>query len=125
MACGRQRRQRGGYRDITLGQTAIARQASVSKRNLIRILDSLHEKFSIETLQLQVSSEHAAKTYRVWSMKEILNRRRASGYAWVYRNRNVVALAKSVNSSPGVNLAPAVSLAGGAGVSLSSAQVSA
>jgi hypothetical protein len=110
-----------GYRDVTIGQTAIARQASISKRNLIRILDSLHEKFSIETLQLQISSDHTAKTYRVWSMKEILNRRRARGYAWIYRNRNVVALAKAANLTAGVSLPPAVSLSGGAHVSLSPA----
>jgi hypothetical protein len=65
------------YRDVTIGQTAIARQASISKRNLIRILESLHEKFSIETLELQISADHTAKTYRVWSMKEILGRRRS------------------------------------------------
>jgi|HubBroStandDraft_4_1064222.scaffolds.fasta_scaffold32631_2 hypothetical protein len=116
-----------GYRDVTIGQTAIARQASISKRNLIRILDSLHEKFSIETLQLQISSDHTAKKYRVWSMKEILNRRRARGYAWIYRSRNVVALAKAANLTPGVKLPPAdslsaaVSLSGGAHVSLSPA----
>src|SRR4051794_26095065 len=83
------------YRDVSVGQTAIARQASISKRNLIRILEALHDKFSIETLQLQVSSDHTAKTYRVWSMKEILSRRRGRGFCWVYRNRNVVALAKA------------------------------
>jgi hypothetical protein len=43
-------------------------------------------------------------------MKEILNRRRSRGYAWIYRNRNVVALAKATNLSPGASLTSGVSL---------------
>ncbi len=86
------------YRDVIVGQTFIARKTSISKRNLIRILGSLHEKFSIETLQTQVSADHTAKTYRVWSMKEILNRRRERGFSWIYRNRNAVALARLVTA---------------------------
>jgi hypothetical protein len=74
------------YRDIAMGQAAISRQASISKRNLIRILESLHDKFSIETIGREVSSDHTTKTYRVWSMKKILERRRDKGFAWIYRN---------------------------------------
>jgi hypothetical protein len=96
------------YRDVAIGQTAIARQTSISKRNLIRILESLHEKLSIETLHLQVSADHTTKTYRVWSMREILARRRSRGFCWTYRNRTVVALvrASSISLSPGDKLTP-------------------
>ncbi len=104
------------YRDVTMGLTTMSRMASVSRRNLIRVLQSLEEKFAIEVVKREISSTQEAKTYRVWSSKALLERRWERGFRWVYRSRNLVELVRLENGvapdgimASGDSLTPGVS----------------
>ncbi len=101
------------YRDVSVGRAQITHITGLSKRNLVRVIDRLKSKFAIDPPGDHRSETHTPKMYRVWSMTEILKRRKAAGFDLIYRNRNAVALARklapgdSLASPPGVSLAPA------------------
>jgi hypothetical protein len=92
--------ERDSFRDISLGASQICRQASVSERNLVRMLRSLKAKLSIEQLELPDRPQSLPRTFRVWSMERILERRREVGFSYVYRSRNSVALVRAVPPDP-------------------------
>ena len=86
--------RRDQFRDVTIGYDRLAAVLGGSKRNVQRLLESLLQKFAIEVLRAEDSGIRQGKMYRVYSMTEILRRRRDAGYTWVLRNRSAVELIK-------------------------------
>lgn len=86
--------RRDEFRDVTIGYDRLAATVGGSKRNVQRLVESLLQKFAIQILRAEDSGIRQGKTYRVYSMTEILRRRREAGYTWVLRNRSAVELIK-------------------------------
>jgi hypothetical protein len=85
---------------------AIAKKVSISVRNLRRILRSLEEKLAIEVTEYEDKQHSIPRRYRVWGFRPVMDRRRAAGYHFIYRNRNLITLARSQRTPPD-NLPPA------------------
>ncbi len=79
---------------------AIARKVSISIRNLRRVLRSLEQKFAIEVTAYEDKTRSIARRYRVWGFRPAMERRRQAGYSYVYRNRNLVTLARLYSEWP-------------------------
>jgi hypothetical protein len=86
--------RRDEFRDVTIGYDRLAAVMGGSKRNVQRLVESLLQKYAIQILRAEDSGIRQGKTYRVYSMTEILRRRRDAGYTWVLRNRSAVELIK-------------------------------
>jgi hypothetical protein len=82
------------YRDATISFGSLAKATGLSKRNLFRVMESLIKKCDVDILRPGDPGRKVPHTYRVWSTESILERRRAAGFHWVYKNRNVVALVR-------------------------------
>lgn len=91
-------------REGLLPMRLIAAKVSLSVRNLRRVLHSLMDKLAVDVTEYEDKTKSIPRRYRVWSPKMVVERRRAAGYAYVYRNRNLITLAK-----PRVSLAPPTS----------------
>jgi hypothetical protein len=89
------RGEESSSREGILAMVVIAQKASLSLRNLRRVLRSLEQKLAIEVTEYEDKTRSIPRRYRVWSLKAVLERRRAAGYWYVYRNRNLVTLARS------------------------------
>ena len=79
-----------GSRVVRIGYAELANRARMHKVNVRLNLASLSAKLAIEQSGDFNSREMLAKTYRVLSYKEILERRRAAGLEYVIRQKNVV-----------------------------------
>lgn len=73
---------RAGLRDI-------AEQTCMHETNVRFNLRSLIEKLAIELVEGEDRRRQTARVYRVFSYKQILDKRRASGLEWVIKNRGV------------------------------------
>lgn len=102
----------GNCREAIIPMQAVAARTAISVRNLRRILRSLEIKLAIDVTGYEDKTKSIPRRYRIWNMNAILERRRQMGYHFVYRNRNLVTLARSIGTPP-VNLtaAPPDSLA--------------
>jgi hypothetical protein len=60
----------------------------------------LIQKLAIEEIAQEISYERIGKTYRIFSYKVILERRRANNMEWVIKNKGVEFVMPSVISSP-------------------------
>lgn len=111
------REDEGSAREGNLSMSLIMSRVSISKRNLRRVLQSLVEKFAIEVTEYEDRTRSIPKKYRVWGFKATIERRQQAGFAYVYRNRNLITLARIESSRPEVNLTPGagdnLSLGGG------------
>ena len=74
---------------VTIGWKAMAKLARMTPRNTRRNCQSLIEKLALEQLSEENSRESIGRTYRLFSYKAILERRRAAGLEWVTRSRGV------------------------------------
>src|ERR1051326_8645965 len=74
---------------VTIGWKAMAKLARLTPRNTRRNCQSLIDKLAMEQLSGENSRESIGRTYRLFSYKAILERRRAAGMEWVTRSRGV------------------------------------
>ena len=74
---------------VTIGWKAMSKLARLTPRNTRRNCEALIEKLAIEQLSDENSRESIGRTYRLYSYKTILERRRAAGMEWVTRTRGV------------------------------------
>jgi len=74
---------------VTIGWKAMAKMARMTPRNTKRNCQSLIDKLALEQLSDENSRESIGRTYRVFSYKSILERRRAAGMEWITRTRGV------------------------------------
>jgi hypothetical protein len=87
-----------GPRLVRIGYAELAAKARMHKANVRLNLASLAAKMAIEQNGDFISREMVAKSYRVLSYKEILERRRQAGLEYVIRHKNVVFV--TANGSP-------------------------
>ena len=105
--------RRDEFRDVSIGYDKLAALVGGSERNVQRSTESLLRKLAIQIICAEDSGIRQGKMYRVYSMTEILRRRREVGYTWVLRIRSAVELVKmsTVHTLPPVDKLPtAVSL---------------
>lgn len=79
-----------GSRTVRLGSAEIGFKVNMSKKNVRQNIARLFEKLAIQIIQNFETSISQARTYRVFSYKQILERRRAAGLEYVLRNKGVV-----------------------------------
>ena len=79
-----------GSRVVRIGYAELANKARMHKANVRLNLANLTAKLAIEQSGDFSSRDMIAKSYRVLSYKEILERRRAAGLEYVIRQKNVV-----------------------------------
>jgi hypothetical protein len=75
---------------VSMGWKAMSKLARLTPRNTKRNCHSLIAKLALEQLSDENSRESIGRTYRLFSYKAILERRRAAGLEWVMRSRGVV-----------------------------------
>jgi hypothetical protein len=81
-------------REGLLPMRLVAAKVSLSVRNLRRVLHSLMDKLAVDVTEFEDKTKSIPRRYRVWSPKAVVERRRGAGYTHVYRNRNLITLAK-------------------------------
>ena len=74
---------------VTIGWKAMSKLARMTPRNTRRNCQSLIDKLAMEQLSDENSRESIGRTYRLFSYKAILERRRAAGMEWITRSRGV------------------------------------
>lgn len=79
---------------VSAGLRDIAEQTCMHETNVRFNLRSLIEKLAIEIVEDEDRKRQTARVYQVFSYKEILERRRASGLEWVIKNRGVRFISK-------------------------------
>ena len=79
-----------GSRIVRIGYAELANRARMHKANVRLNLANLTAKLAIEQSGDFSSRDMIAKSYRVLSYKEILERRRAAGLEYVIRQKNVL-----------------------------------
>lgn len=79
---------------VSAGLRDIAEQTCMHETNVRFNLRSLIEKLAIEIVEDEDRKRQTARVYHVFSYKEILERRRASGLEWVIKNRGVRFISK-------------------------------
>lgn len=108
-------RNPNGARQISIGAAEIGMRANMAKKNVRQNLSRLYEKLAIEVLEDFVTVNSKPRTYRVYSYKQILERRRSAGLEYVLRNKGVVFctqegveidLARQDQLSPGDKTSP-------------------
>jgi len=88
-------------RTVRMGYAELAARTRLSRKTVGRLLQSLKAKLAIETLDEHRSMDLVPKNYRVYSYKEILDRRREAGMEYVIRMNGIVFV-----SADGVPLKP-------------------
>lgn len=112
----------GPSREGLLPMAAVASKVSISLRNLRRVLRSLEQKFALEITEYEDKTRSIPRRYRVWGFRPTMERRRHAGYSYIYRNRNLITLARPSGKTPPDTLAgaAAVNLSGAPPASLTS-----
>jgi hypothetical protein len=77
------------YRLVQIPQSELAAAVRMTTKNLRIALDRLVEKLAIEELQTFDRGTRIARTWKVYSYRSILERRKAAGMEWVIRDRGV------------------------------------
>jgi hypothetical protein len=110
--CRYTRQESKETRLVTIGWKAMAKLARLTPRNTRRNCQALIEKLAVEQLSEENSRESIGRTYRLFSYKVILERRRAAGMEWVTRSRGVVFVPAPVKAAgaPAAALNPQRSL---------------
>jgi len=78
---------------ITISREDMAGQTRITIRNIKGVLDRLIEKLAVERVIEPNSFARAAATYRIYSYRTILDRRRKAGLEWVTRANGVKFIA--------------------------------
>ena len=98
-----------GSRAIRIGAADIGYKVNMAKKNVRQNVSRLFEKLALEIIEDFETSSSQARLYRVFSYKQILERRRAAGLEYVLRNKGVVfctANGEELVSSPAYVLTP-------------------
>lgn len=77
------------YRAVQIPQSELAGAVRMTTKNLRIALDRLVEKLAIEEVRSFDRGTRIARTWKVYSYKLILERRKAAGMEWVIRDRGV------------------------------------
>lgn len=77
-------------RTVRIGYAELASRTRLSRKTVGRLLQSLKAKLAIETLDEHRSMELVPKNYRIYSYKEILDRRREAGMEYVIRMNGIL-----------------------------------
>ena len=85
---------------VTIGWKAMSKMARMTPRNTKRNCQSLIDKLALEQLSDENSRESIGRTYRVFSYKSILERRRAAGMEWITRTRGVEFVSPPAEAPP-------------------------
>lgn len=83
-----------GSRAIRMGAADIGFKVNMAKKNVRQNISKLFEKLALEILEDFETMSSQARLYRVYSYKQILERRRAAGLEYVLRNKGVVFCSK-------------------------------
>ena len=83
-----------GSRTIRSGAAEIGVKINMAKKNVRQNISRLFEKLSLEILEDFNPVSSQARLYRIFSYKQILERRRESGLDYVLRNKGVVFCTK-------------------------------
>ena len=81
-----------GPKVICAGYRTLAAQTRLGDKTIKRNLRSLEEKLAIEPIAAEQTHTSTGRTYRIYSFRQILERRRQVGLEWVIRNRQGVTL---------------------------------
>jgi hypothetical protein len=87
-------------RTIAMGYGEMSKRIRLSFNNTKATCLRLIQKLAIEEIAHEVSYERIGKTYRIFSYKVILERRRASNMEWVIKNKGVEFVMPSGISVP-------------------------
>ena len=79
-----------GSRSLRMGYAELAAKARMHKTNVRLNLANLKAKLAVEVLEEHSSTELIPRLYRIFSFREILDRRKAAGLEYVIRQKNVV-----------------------------------
>ncbi|WP_420240093.1 hypothetical protein ACOBR2_20970 (plasmid) [Telmatobacter bradus] len=84
-----------GSRLISIGAAEIGMRANMAKKNVRQNISRLYEKLAIEIIEDFETVSSKPRKYRVYSYKQILERRRAAGLEYVLRNKGVLFCTES------------------------------
>jgi hypothetical protein len=79
-----------GSRTNRVGAAELGYKVNMAKKNVRQNISRLFEKLALEIVEDFETMNSQARLYRVFSYKQILERRRASGLEYVLRNKGVV-----------------------------------
>ena len=80
-----------------MGYGEMSKRVRLSFNNTKAACHRLIAKLAIEEAAREVSDKRQGKTYRVFSYRAILDRRKASGMEWVIRNKGIEFVTPSSN----------------------------
>jgi hypothetical protein len=83
-------------RFTVMGYGEMSKRVRLSFNNTKAACHRLIDKLAMEEVAREVSDKRQGKTYRVFSYRAILERRRASGMEWVIRNKGVEFVSPSI-----------------------------
>jgi hypothetical protein len=86
------------YKDVSAGYSKIRAATRFGEKTIIRNIRSLKEKLAIEEVSKFDRSTNKPNVYRVYSYREILNRRKSAGLQWVAKNKLGVTLTSGQDS---------------------------
>jgi len=81
-----------GPKVVCAGYRTLAAKTRFGDKTIKRNLRSLEEKLAIEPIAPEETHTSTGRTYRIYSFRQILDRRRTAGLEWVIRNRQGVSL---------------------------------
>lgn len=96
-------------RTIRIGAADIGYKVNMAKKNVRQNISRLFEKLALEIMEEFETMSSQARLYRVYSYKQILDRRRAAGLEFILRNKGVVFCTRAgeeVVSSPAYAVTP-------------------
>ncbi|WP_263385893.1 hypothetical protein [Granulicella arctica] len=83
-----------GSRTNRMGAADIGYKVNMAKKNVRQNISRLFEKLALEIVEDFETINSQARLYRVYSYKQILERRRAAGLEYILRNKGVVFCTK-------------------------------
>lgn len=89
-----------GSRTLRIGYAELAQKSRMHRSNVRINIGGLRAKLAIEVLDEHDSRDVTPRTYRLYSFKEILERRRVAGLEYVIRKKSVVFVTETGESLP-------------------------
>jgi hypothetical protein len=77
-------------RTVRMGAADVGIKVNMAKKNVRQNISKLYDKLALEILEDFETMSSQARLYRIFSYKQILERRRAAGLEYVLRNKGVV-----------------------------------
>ena len=89
-----------GSRTLRIGYAELAQKSRMHRSNVRINIGGLRAKLAIEILDEHDSRDVTPRTYRLYSFKEILERRRVAGLEYVIRKKSVVFVTETGEPVP-------------------------